>query len=376
LPPSPLDLENRDEMAATALRLPTAARLPGIAVAVAAAVLSTAAVALVGVQDRAGVVAAGAVLAMTVPVIFARRAPLAAALTLLVASPLNGLLFGHMVRCGAALPAAFIVAYFAGSNLAGRERLIAQASVAVSIAAQCVYDPHLGAGIIMLMVPVGAAFGLAGGYVRTRRAMVAELRSQARELRDQRAETARVAVAADRSRIGTDIAAVLRDRLRDIDALAHAEQTDFGAIERAGREILDSMREVVGTLRDPPTAPEAGLDELPDLLARDTLAEARVSVSGTRRPLPTTVELTAYRAVEHLLTAFRDDASTRIDVRVRYGEERLELDVAGPPAGIDPVPIGLVVLARVALYGGTVDISDTTGGRSATVRIPLVAGHV
>src|ERR1700722_2066969 len=45
-----------------------------------------------------------AVLSMTVPVMWRRRAPLAAMAVLAAGSLFNGLVIGSMVRCGAALP--------------------------------------------------------------------------------------------------------------------------------------------------------------------------------------------------------------------------------------------------------------------------------
>ena len=51
------------------------------------------------------------------------------------------------------------------------------------------------------------------------------------------------------------------------------------------------------------------------------------------RALPAGLELSAYRIVEHLLAAVQDAPEARIDVRVRFGPDVLELDVTGPPAG-------------------------------------------
>ena len=74
------------------------------------------------------------------------------------------------------------------------------------------------------------------------------------------------------------------------------------------------MRQVVGTLRDTPTEPEPGLDELGGLLTRATTAATRLSVEGPARPLPASLELTGYRIVEQLLTVLRDEPSAQVDV--------------------------------------------------------------
>ena len=51
---------------------------------------------------------------LTLPVAFARRAPVAAALIIVLAAAGNVLIAGRMVRCGVALPAAFWIAFMLG----------------------------------------------------------------------------------------------------------------------------------------------------------------------------------------------------------------------------------------------------------------------
>src|ERR1700744_3583180 len=67
-------------------------------------------------SPRPGAVACLAVVAMTLPAAWARRAPLGAATVMFIATAANGLLFGHVIRCGVALPAAFIVAFGIGAR--------------------------------------------------------------------------------------------------------------------------------------------------------------------------------------------------------------------------------------------------------------------
>jgi hypothetical protein len=67
---------------------------------------------------RGGVAVCVAATAMTLPAAFAPRAPLAAAGVLAAATAANELFFGHLVRCGATLPAVFFVAYLAGRGAA------------------------------------------------------------------------------------------------------------------------------------------------------------------------------------------------------------------------------------------------------------------
>jgi len=210
--------------------------------------LALSAYVVVLVREQAGGVAASvAATAMTLPVAVARRAPLAAAGILAAAAAANELFFGHLIRCGAALPAVFFVAYLAGRACAGRTRTLVLAGVLVSAAIQCLYDPRLGAPVIALMAAVSSVFAGAGILVRRRAGLVAELRRRTGQLREQREQTAALAVAAERARITADISDVLRERIDEIGRLARpgGDGTDhidanFAAIELAGRAILDS----------------------------------------------------------------------------------------------------------------------------------------
>jgi hypothetical protein len=346
--------------------------------------LALSAYVVVLVRGQAGGVAACvAATAMTLPVAFARRMPLAAAGVLAAAAAANELFFGHLIRCGAALPAVFFVVYLAGRGCTGRARTLVLAAAFVSVVIQCLYDPRLGAPVIALMAAVSGVFAGAGILVRRRAGLVAELRRQTGQLREQREQTAALAVAAERARITADISGTLRERIDEIGRLARpgGDGTDhidarFAAIELAGRAILDSMRTVVGTLRDAPREPEPGLAELGGLLTHATTAAARLSVEGPARPLPASLELTGYRIVEQLLTVLRDEPSAQVDVSLRFAPDCLELCIAGPPAaGCELRQTRSAVQARLALFGGTIDIDDSAGRRAARVRLPLVTSH-
>src|SRR5579863_9718431 len=109
-----------------------------------AALLSAWAVLLVtglwpGSTDHGGVLAAVGVLAMTVPVAWERRAPLAAAAVLAAGALGNALLIGPMVRCGPALPAVLVVAFFAGTRLDWRRLALAAALSMAAIGLQSFY---------------------------------------------------------------------------------------------------------------------------------------------------------------------------------------------------------------------------------------------
>jgi signal transduction histidine kinase len=343
---------------------------------------------LIETRAHDGAAAAILVLAMTVPVVAERRAPLAAAAAVAVGAALNELIIGPMVRCGPALPAVFVIAFFAATRLDRRRLAIAIALCLASVAVQAFYDPNLGPSFLVAGVPVTLAAGLAGRLARSRARTAAALRERNAELREQREQTAELAVAADRARVAADLDDFLRDR---ITAMATAAETgrdligvDPGAakdalaeVESSGRATLAQMREVVGALRQERlTAPQPVLAQLGSLLESATTSDARLQVEGSPRLLPAGLELSAYRIVEHLLAALQDEPGARIDVLVRFRSDALELDVTGPVGRhADPMTAFAVARERIALLGGTLRIDTHPGRWAALVRLPLTADY-
>ena len=180
--------------------------------------------------------------------------------------PVNGLLFGPMVRCGTALPAVFLVAYSVGARCDRGRSAVGLVLCAGNVVAQCGYDPLLGPPVVVLMLPVLVAFFVAGRLVRARNEVVRSLRRTSVQLREQRERTARLAVLAERARIAGDLGDPLSARISGIADVAAAAvpalDTDPAAarralatIERRGRDALQLMRDVLGTWPENPPSP-------------------------------------------------------------------------------------------------------------------------
>jgi hypothetical protein len=359
----------------------------------AAAILSAYAVGLTSGalhtnHPHGGVGASIGVLTMTLPVAWRRRMPLAAAGVLAVAAVLNGLIFGSMVRCGATLPAVFLVAFAVGSRC-DRARSAAGLLLSVgSVSGEALYDPQIGARGLVVVLPVLAAFFAAGRLVRARTGAAEALRVRSADLRRQREQTARLAVMADRARVTADLEGSLHAQ---IDRIASAAVTGLGSldadhavarqalasIERDGRGLLEHMREILGTLHDcVPGEPQPTLARLSELLGRATAADARLTVDGRPRALPAGLELSGYRIVEHLLLALQDAPNAVIEVKLHFCPEALELHVWGPPAvGADLRAVLAAARERASLHGGTVDSRLAGGVCYAMARLPLISGH-
>jgi hypothetical protein len=339
-----------------------------------------------------GVAAALAVLTMTLPVIWRRRAPVGVAAVLGAGAVLNGLAIGRMVRCGPALPALLLCAFALGRRtprLGWRPVSFAIACLILSAAVQSVTDPNLDPSILVPMVPMTLGLYGIGRLVESRSMLVARLRERNEELRHQRERVAQLAIAADRARIAEGLDESLSNRISDISKAAEtgrqalAEENEpgvaheaFVTIERRGRETLQNMREVVGTLLETgaPSEPQPTLRQLDRLVERAGAADVRVHVTGRPRVLPAGVELSGYRTMEHLLGAFGDRARGRVDVYVDFGADVLELKVCGPAVALADQQAALAAArARVAIHNGTLSSARPRGEWEAVARLPLVA---
>jgi signal transduction histidine kinase len=339
-----------------------------------------------------GVAAALAVLTMTLPVIWRRRAPVGVAAVLGAGAVLNALAIGRMVRCGPALPALLLCAFALGRRtprLGRRPVSFAIACLILSAAVQSVTDPNLDPSILVPMVPMTLGLYGIGRLVESRSMLVARLRERNEELRHQRERVAQLAIAADRARIAEGLDESLSIRISDISkaaetgrqALAEQNEPDvaheaFVTIERRGRETLQDMREVVGTLLETgaPSEPQPTLRQLDRLVERAGAADVRVHVTGRPRVLPAGVELSGYRTVEHLLDAFGERARGRVDIYVDFGADVLELKVCGPAVPLADQQTALAAAhARVAIHNGTLSSRRPAGEWEAVARLPLLA---
>lgn len=338
----------------------------------------------------AGWTGALAVLLMTVPVVFARRAPILTAGALVAGALVNWGLIGHYVRCGASLPAVFFVAFVIGSRCQGRTRVIGEAIVAIDLLCQCASDPQLSPiGNVLLFIPISLAF-LGAGYLLQRRNVAVEtLRARTEELREQREQNAQLAVGADRARIARDLDNYLHEQVNEIAAAAASgrESLDaqpdlaadaFVAIQGAGRETLTRMREVVGSLREEPqTGPQPVLAQLDRLLGQAGDLDVRLTVTGDPRVLPPGLELSGYRIVEHLLLTLEKHAAAEASVEVVFGDGSLELKVVGPGVRESAARAALAAaMERAHLHGGTVRSHLRDGQRETLVLIPLAGAQV
>ncbi len=262
----------------------------------------------------------------------------------------------------------------------------ASATIAVAnLASGAAVGPNLGNGF-------GWGLGTLGALLIVRR-VVWERDQRARIAERERDVAAREAVVEERARIARELHDVIAHNVSMIVVQAGAERRvldDASAstrevlqtIERIGRTALTEMRRLLGMLRSDanPLAPQPGLGDVPRLVTqvREAGLPVELSIDGERRELPVGIELSAYRIVQEALTnALKHAGEARAAVRIRYGDDSLELEIVddgaengGRAAGGGHGLVGM--RERVALYGGRFDASpDPAGGFVVRAKLPI-----
>jgi signal transduction histidine kinase len=147
------------------------------------------------------------------------------------------------------------------------------------------------------------------------------------------------------------------------------------AIKQASGDALRELRSVLDILRqgtDAPRTPTSGLDSLDGLVANAAGAglEVRTRVEGTPRPLPTGVDLAAFRIVQEALTnVTRHAGPATATVLVAYGDGDLTVQVDddgcgnGAPGATPGGGNGLRGMReRAAALGGDLTAGPRPGG--------------
>ncbi|MEU2899336.1 sensor histidine kinase [Streptomyces sp. NPDC088106] len=263
------------------------------------------------------------------------------------------------------------------------------------------------AGNLALMVLQTVPFALAwvlGDSIRTRRAYFAQLEERAARLEKERAAQAKVAVAAERARIARELHDVVAHNVSVmvvqadgaayvLDAAPDQAKKALETISSTGRQALAEMRRLLGVLRTGEHQEAGEYVPQPDVRQiEDLVGECRGSglpvdfkVEGTPRPLPSGVELTAYRIVQEALTNARKHGGPGVGASVRlvYFDDGLGLlvedDGKGAPhelyeeGGFDGQGHGLIGMReRVGMVGGTLDAGPRPGGGfRISVLLPL-----
>ncbi|MFF5146580.1 sensor histidine kinase [Streptomyces sp. NPDC013157] len=261
--------------------------------------------------------------------------------------------------------------------------------------------------VLFQTVPFVLAWVL-GDSMRTRRAYFAQLEERAARLEKEREAQAKVAVAAERARIARELHDVVAHNVSVmvvqadgaayvLDAAPDQAKKALETISSTGRQALAEMRRLLGVLRTGEHkevgeyVPQPDVEQIDDLIeqCRTSGLPVDFKVEGTPRPLPSGVELTAYRIVQEALTNTRKHGGPNAGASVRlvYFDDGLGLlvedDGKGAPhemyeeGGVDGQGHGLIGMReRVGMVGGTLDAGPRPGGGfRISALLPLKPAH-
>lgn len=276
-------------------------------------------------------------------------------------------------------------------------------------------DPFLAA--VIHQVLINLLFFL-GGYFLGNVAWLSawrqhELEVRAEQLRASREENARQAVVAERVRIARDLHDVVAHHVsvmgvqaaaarRVIDTDVEVSRGALETVEQTARTAIAELRGLLGVLRaEPPVADGAvadggagtdvsarsdtaqvatpGLSQIPDLVAETQRAGVRVdyAVYGDAQSVPSAIALSAYRVVQESLTnSLKYAGGAPVDVRLRFGEDWLEVEVTDAGRRVVAAAgsgLGIVGMReRVAVHGGEFEAGPRpSGGYRVRASFPL-----
>ena len=224
-----------------------------------------------------------------------------------------------------------------------------------------------------------AALFAADREARAREAVAEERARMARELHDSVGHALNVVVlhAGAAQRVIEKKPALAREALE--------------SIETAGRQALGDIERMLGILRAPDEA--VAVDVTPGMGQLETLCEqvreaglpVELTVDGEERPLPASLDLTAYRIVQESLTnTLKHAGKTHADVHVTYEEAALAIEVLDEGKGMTPQAAAagggrglLGMRERVATFRGELEAGPRAdGGFGVRARLPYSGDEV
>jgi signal transduction histidine kinase len=353
-------------------------------------------------------IAVGLVLLLTAPLAWRRRYPLAVLLVMAVVGLFTN--HYHIADGGWALNALWLALYGAGAY--GREpwrdrvRVVAVAAMMGSICYELSTvdlaefgDNRFLVGFLTVASNILVVVWVwwFGDVMRARAEREALLAERTVQLEHEREEKARRAVIDERVRIARELHDVVAHHVSLMGVQAAAARRVLGrqpdkaeealtAIEGASRQAVAEMHRLLGVLRHEGEresfAPQPSLSQLPSLVGqiRDAGLPVELSVEGEERPVPPSVDLSAYRIVQEALTnTLKHAGPAKAAVRVRYGETALDIEVMddgrGPAVNGNGASggNGLVGMReRVGMLGGELQAGYYPGvGFSVRAHLPL-----
>lgn len=240
--------------------------------------------------------------------------------------------------------------------------------------------------VLLFYLALACAMWALGSTIGAGRRRAAVLLDRTVALEGQREENARRAVFDERVRIARELHDVVAHHVSLMGVQAGAARVvmsrepskasaALASIEASSRQAVEELHRLLGFLRQSgdtdDLAPRPGLGQLASLAASMGNSDLTVAVvsDGEERPLPPTVDVSAYRIVQEALTnTLKHAQASRANVYVRYLPGAVEVEVVdnghatlashGRLGGL-----GLIGMReRAALHGGQLTAGPAPGG--------------
>lgn len=282
-----------------------------------------------------------------------------------------------------------LIAAFVNAELAGK-RLAAAVSLVIGYMSSIwppwrIGEPGHTSAALALGIAAWLLILLAiAELIRSRSQRAAALRSSQEEQFRRRASEDRVRIARDLHDVLAHNISVINVQantaLHLMDRQPERAKEALTAIHAVSKQALGELRTVLGVLRDggdgdgdAPRTPIPGLASLPDLVSAVQSAGLAVDLTTTGEPAELTADadVAAYRIVQESLTNItRHSGADSAQVRVRYGDSGVNVDVRdpGPASGVPLMTQHLAgngirgMAERVHELGGSFDAGPTPAG--------------
>ena len=292
----------------------------------------------------------------------------------------------------AALLALVIVVYLFASTY-GRGWSVLPALPFVINAIEPFDGQNAGLSSVLLLMVVVAAAAL-GDSRRQRGEALAERDETRQAMSDTLQDRAAME---ERARIARDLHDVVAHHVSAIaveaesarvttEGLSDEGRAHFESIGQTARDALTEMRRLLGVLREDASAdavrdPQPSLTQVNDLVetARAAGSPVTLTLEGAVVPLPTGVDLCAYRILQEALTNVRRHApGAAVEVELEYQPEALRLRVRDHGPGAAPADSdghGLLGMReRAIMVGGTLTAGPAEGGGFVVDAVLPIAG--
>jgi len=322
--------------------------------------------------------------AMVLPLLWRRHAPVAVFSLIWALAALQGL-----TEAPTFTDTALLVAFYAVASTTDRRTTIV---VGLALELGVVFaatGSASGAGIwlreFIALSGLATAAGVLGINVRNRRHILAGLHERAQRLQQEHEREVALATATERSRIAREMHDVVAHNLSVMVALCDgaayhvhdAPERVSAALEqssRTGRQALAEMRQLLGVLREAPSgaalAPQPGIRQIEDLVEQIRAAGIPVTyrLSGEITGAPPGMELAIYRIVQEALTNTLKHAGlgARVTVTLACAGDTVEVEVSDTGTSSRVPGAGGAGLRgmreRAAIYGGSLHAGPRLGG--------------